>query len=135
LLVLDANVSVSSLIPADINRLASRTWLSGALTGGDVLITPAIFLTEVAAALTRRTGDGSSGMAAMQQIQSDAAIQIFAVDMQLAQLAARLASTFALRGADSSYLALAVDTGNPLITWDRELISRAGAIARVVEPT
>jgi predicted nucleic acid-binding protein len=98
LLVLDANVSVSSLIPADINRLASRNWLSGALTGGDVLITPAIFLTEVAAALTRRTGDGSSGMAAMQQIQSDAAIQIFAVDMQLAQLAARLASRFALRG-------------------------------------
>ena len=102
MIVLDANVWISSLLPADVNKVVSRNWLSRTLAAGDSLITPSIFLAEVTGAVARRTGDRTGGTALLQQIQANAAIQIVEVDLQLAQTAARLASTLALRGVPVS---------------------------------
>jgi predicted nucleic acid-binding protein len=52
------------------------------------------------------------------------------IDEGLGRLAAELAASLRLRGADAVYVAVASVTGERLVTWDREVVSRA---ARAVD--
>ena len=95
---------------------------------------PALFMAEIAGAISRRTGDPNNGIGAIILIRTVPDIQTVAVDQLLGEHAARIASKFALRGADSIYLALAVNFGAPLVTWDLELLARGRSIADVRTP-
>jgi len=134
-IVLDASVWISSLLTTDVNHVRSDDWLVRVSTAGERFIVPSIFLPEVAGAFARRMGDKSAAAAALQRTLSSPAIAIAPIDVSLATAAARLALDLSLKGADAAYIALAVERGSSLVTWDRELITRAGTVAHVLEPT
>ena len=59
---------------------------------------------------------------------------LMSLDSNLAQTAARLAADHALRGADSVYVALALELGLPLLTLDQEQLTRTGNIISASRP-
>jgi predicted nucleic acid-binding protein len=133
-IVLDASVWISSLITSDVHHRVTRDWLVTITGESELLAVPSIFLAEVCGAVTRRTGVRTAGMAALQHILSSTAIQIFSMDLSFGGQAARLASELSLRGADAMYVALAVQTGSPLVSWDFELLARAESVIPVRRP-
>lgn len=132
--VLDASVWISSLLTTDTHHARSDKWLVRVSAAGEELIVPSIFLPEVAGALARRIGDTLAAAAALRTTLSSPVIAVVPIDRALATMAARLALDLSLKGADATYVALAAERGSALVTWDRELISRAGAVVQVFEP-
>ena len=59
--VVDASVWVSSLQQQDVNHAARRLWMEKCITQGGLLIAPTVLLIEVAAAISRRTGEEYPG--------------------------------------------------------------------------
>src|SRR5215213_2832532 len=100
------------------------------VAAGGRLMEPVIFLSEVAGAVSRRTGNTVAGQEAVIRLRAIAEVQIVPVDHALGQAAAEAAATMRLRGADAVYVALAQSFNVPLITWDAEQHQRtAGRIA------
>lgn len=124
--VADASVLVSWFHEADQYHQASRIWLRRHLLGRGKIVAPMLLQSEVAGALTRRTGDQAIGNRAARWIRSLPEIQLVPIDEALGELAATLAVELRLRGADAVYVAVAVQLHLPLVTWDREQRERGG---------
>jgi predicted nucleic acid-binding protein len=132
--VVDASVWISSLSPGEVGHLPSRRWLTAHLGTGGQVIAPALLLVEVAGAVARRSGDALLGELAMNAVLILPALYLIELDGRLSMHAARLAADLRLRGADAVYVALAHQLGIPLITWDREQLTRAAARIAVQTP-
>lgn len=132
--VVDASVWISSLSPGEVGHLPSRRWLAAHLGAGGQVIAPTLLPVEVAGAIARRSGDALLGELAMNAVLILPALYLIGLDGQLSMHAARLAAELRLRGADAVYVALAHRLGIPLITWDREQLTRATARIAVQTP-
>ena len=132
--VVDASVWVSRLVPVDVHHAASRAWLETQAASGGQLVAPTLVLSEIAGAVSRRTGNSRSAHDAVAIITRLPTLRFVSVDSNLAQTAARLAADHALRGADSVYVALALELGLPLITLDQEQLTRTGGIISASKP-
>jgi predicted nucleic acid-binding protein len=91
-------------------------------------------LAEVSGSIARRTGNDQLGYQIVQQIRQLPTLQLITVDDVLGQLAAQIASTYRLRGADAVYLAVARRLQIPLVSWDREQLDRATALVTTYQP-
>jgi len=134
MIVLDASVWVSRLVPQDVHHAASRGWMERYLASGGVLAAPVLLLAEAAGAISRRTGRADLGHLAVELFLRLPGVRIVAVDRQLGRTAAQLAAELRLRGADAAYVALAQQLGIPLVTWDEEQRTRAGGAVAVYTP-
>jgi predicted nucleic acid-binding protein len=134
MIVIDASVWVSRLMPADAFHEVSRGWMGEVVEAGEMLVAPIILLAEVAGAIARRTGDPRLGHQSVQQIRQVPTLQIIDIDHSLGDYAAQVASDLRLRGADATYVAVADRFDIPLVTWDQELLDRAGAVISVQMP-
>lgn len=132
--VVDASVWVSRLAPADVHHAASRAWLETHAASGRQFVAPTLALSEIAGAVSRRTGNPKSAHDAVAVITRLPTLRLVSVDSNLAQTAARLAADHALRGADSVYVALALELGLPLITLDHEQLARTGGLISASKP-
>ena len=74
------------------------------------------------------------GDQAVATILANPAVSLVSVDQPLASLAARHATSLALKGADAIYTALAEHMGLPLVTWDNEQLTRAAGRIQVRQP-
>lgn len=135
MIVADASVWVSRFLPDDAFHQASRTWLIDMTTAGVVLAAPTIMLAELSGSIARRTGNDQLGYQIVQQIRHLPTLQLITVDDALGQLAAQVASTYRLRGADAVYLAVAQRLQIPLVSWDREQLDRAAALVTTYRPS
>ena len=124
--VVDASVLVSAFNPIDYFHTLSRDWLRRRIRAGDQMHAPVLLQSEVAGALTRRTGDQALGLRASRWIHALPELQLVVVDESLGALAADLAVALRLRGADAVYVALAAQLTLPLTSWDDEQIKRGG---------
>jgi predicted nucleic acid-binding protein len=122
--VVDASVMVGALYPPDLHHLASRAWLRQEILAGDELIAPLLLLSEVAGAVTRRSGDRALGRQAVQRLVALRQLRLVPLDVRLSVLSTQIAIDLQLRGADAIYVALAAQIRIPLITWDREQFER-----------
>lgn len=130
--VIDTSAWVSRILPQDRNHVPARTWLDNQLLNGGVLAAPTLFVTEVAAAISRRTGLISLAHAAAGQLYSTPDIRLEPVDQQLITSATNLAADLGIRGADALFVALAMRMAVPLVTFDKEqLIRPSGLIVTV----
>lgn len=134
MMVVDASVWVSRFLPEDVFHQVSRTWLIEMTTAGMALVAPTIALAEVSGSIARRTGNDQLGYQIVQQIRQLPAVQFIAVDDTLGQLAAQIASTYRLRGADAVYMAVAQRLQIPLVSWDQEQLDRAAAGVTTFRP-
>ena len=130
----DASVWVSRLVQVDEHYHASRRWLAHHLSGGSLLIAPALLLIEVAGAVSRRTGSSQLAHQATSRLLDLSMLRLVSVDQVLAREAARLAADLQLRGADAAYVAVAHHLNIPLVTWDREQAEKAQGAVIVLTP-
>ena len=89
-------------------------------------------LVEIAGAVARRTGQ--TGLEAASLVERLPITRLVPVDVELARLAAEVAASLQLRGADATYVALAQRLGIPLVTWDEEQRQRGKSAAQVFTP-
>jgi predicted nucleic acid-binding protein len=125
-LTVDANVWVAALDEDDAMHAPSVLFLYTVSDRGIPLLGPALLLVETAAAVARRRDGAAAALSAAATLRRVTAIRLLAHDADLEAGALELAARLRLRGADSYYVAVAARERAPLITWDAELIDRAG---------
>lgn len=134
-MVVDASVWVSRLVPHDVHHVTSRAWLETHVTGGGLIVGPTLLLTEVAGAISRRTGMPRLAKRAIETLLRLDSLRLVPVDGELALAAARMAGDLSLRGADAVYVATAHHVNMPLVTWDVDQRERAARIITVLTPS
>ena len=127
--IVDANVYVAAYDTTDRFHTDSVTFLYALANLGIGARAPAILLLEVACALTRRFGDASVGREVAAKLEQHTLLRLEPLDGPLLLEAVRLGTANRLRAADALYAATAAMTkGGVLVSWDPELIERAGAV-------
>jgi len=132
-IVVDASVCVSAILPEDRFNTQSVTWLMHA-SATEVRVTPNLALAEVAGAVAHRTGQAALGVAAARRIEETPSLRVVSLTHQVGVVATRLAAILSLRGADAVYVALAELLGGSLVTWDQEHLARAAGTITVQTP-
>lgn len=134
MIVVDASVWVGRFLPQDAFHTLSRTWLTNSTLAAQTLVVPTTVFAEIAGAISRRTGHDLLGYEIVQQIRKLPTLQPIQIDNTLGDLAAELASTYRLKGADAVYLAVAHRLQIPLVSWDEEQLRRASAVVKSYRP-
>jgi predicted nucleic acid-binding protein len=128
-LAIDANLWVAAFDPADRFHEDSVALFRAAAQRGLRLAGPAFVLLESVCALRRRLGDPETARAVGVKIAEYPALHLEPLTGDLLAEAQRLGIDRGLRGADALYAATAARLRCPLLSWDGELIARAGAIS------
>ena len=134
-MVLDANIWISRTLPGEPHRETSLRWLNAQAAMGAALAVPNLALAEIAGGVARRTGDAQDGREAVGMLLRIPSLTVVALDRPLGDRAMELAAQLRLRGHDAVYVAVAEALGIPLVTWDQEVLARASAVVRVLQPS
>lgn len=81
----------------------------------------------MACALARRAGDSAVGAVVEQRLRAHPALVLHALDDHFLEAAREFGVRRLLRGADALYAVTAQLLDAPLVSWDDELVQRAGA--------
>jgi predicted nucleic acid-binding protein len=133
-IVIDASVWVSYLIPRDVHHDTSVIWLRRWRDDRRELLAPVLLLAEVAGAVARRFDDQELGDEAKRSVLDLPDLRLIAIDQTGGDVAADIASRLRLRGADAIYVALAQEFDLPLVTWDDEIVKRAASVVSAFTP-
>ncbi len=128
MLTVDANVWVSAFDSRNHFHGATTGFLAAALEQGLSFTGPAFVLVEVACAIARRAGDARTGHAARDELLANPRLVLEPLTGAFLSAAARLGADLRLRSGDALYAAAAELTRAPLVSWDDELIRRAGGV-------
>jgi predicted nucleic acid-binding protein len=128
MLTLDANIWIAAYDPKDAFHAQSTTFLFTVTSRQLTLHGPTFMLIETACALARRTQSPVAGQAAVVRLQAHPLLTLHALDETLLAAAIQFGVQRLLRGADAIYAATAANKGTPLVSWNEELVRRAGAI-------
>lgn len=129
MLTLDANIWVSVFDSQDRFHVQSKHFLIEISKRRLALLCPAIVVVETACAIARRTQSFTTAERAIEQMRLHPLLTLVPVDERLIAAAARIGARSMLRGADALYAAAADRHSSTLISWDRQLIDRAGAMS------
>ena len=132
--VIDASVWVSRVLPNDSNHAAALTWINFHLARSGDLVSPVLLVTETAAAVSRVTGIPARGHLAASQLFAMPEMSLVPIDQALVEDATDLAASLALKGADAYYVALAMTLGLPLLTFDKEQLTRTTGAITTIRP-
>ena len=131
-IVVDASVWVARLVSQDVFYEPVKEWMAAHIENNDHFLAPSLLLAELGGAISRRTTP-SLGLKAIQQVQNLPGLQLVEMDHSLLLEAAQLAAELGLRGADSTYVAVAARLDLPLVTLDVDQRERAGKRVKVME--
>ena len=129
-LVVDASVWVARLIAQDAFYDLSRRWLDAQRAEGVQFVSPTLLLVEVAAAISRRTGDSELAKKAVEALENLPDLRLVEMDQSVVQSAVCAGADLGVCGADAVYIAVAQQLSLPLVTLDNDQRERA---SRVVE--
>jgi predicted nucleic acid-binding protein len=127
-LTVDTSVWIGAADPGDVFHHESASFLAAAELNDARIVIPAFARVEVACALARKLGGATIGRRLADVVMGLTIVAYVPVDADLLEVAWRRGTDFRLRGADAIYAATAHLFGAQLITWDKELIQRVGAI-------
>jgi predicted nucleic acid-binding protein len=99
-----------------------------------LMLAPAFLLIEVAAAISRRTGEPALAKKAIEDLNGADIVHFIATDADLIQAAVDVAVNLQLRAGDAIYVALARQLNLPLISWDKEQLQKASTIITTYTP-
>jgi predicted nucleic acid-binding protein len=122
----------ATYLPDDAGHESSSGWLERMARTGHRLVAPSILLTEVAAAVTKSTGNVADARWALDDMLG--LIEIHAVGEALATRAGEIAAAHGIRGCDAIYIALAESLGEELVTLDDQQLARGAAVVRTRKP-
>jgi len=89
---------------------------------------PYSVLVEVVAAVRRRTGSEALAMEAKKELNSINAVSFVILDKEAADNAAVLAAKTGVRGMDALVIQVAKEYGTELISFDKEMMTKASGI-------
>jgi predicted nucleic acid-binding protein len=127
-LTVDAGVWVAAADQRDTFHQESRSLLAAGMVEDIQIIVPAFAAVEVACALARKLQSAARGRQIASDVLSSSPVHEIPVDGSLLTAALQVGTSAPLRGADALYAATAQLAGAQLISWDNELVGRAGAI-------
>ena len=130
-IVIDASLWVARLVEGDAFHQISRRWLEAQRAEGKRFLSPALLMVEVAAAISRRTAKPALARRAVVVLQKLPDLRLVAMDQNIVQMAADVASELGVRGADAFYIAVAQHLNLPLATLDVDQRERAKQIITV----
>jgi predicted nucleic acid-binding protein len=131
-IVVDASVWVARLVSEDIFYLPVKEWMSVRLQEHDHFLAPSLLLAEIGGAISRRTTP-SLALKTIEQVQSLPGLQLIEMEQPLMRDAASLAAELGLRGADSTYVAVAARLDLPFVTLDADQRQRAEKRVKVLD--
>jgi predicted nucleic acid-binding protein len=99
---------------------------------GGQFVSPALLLAEVAGAISRRTRPDLA-QRALHELETLPGLRMVEMSNSLLTAAAHLAADLGLRGADSVYVATAVQLRVPLLTLDIDQKARASAVVKIFD--
>jgi len=124
-IVVDASIWVARLIEKDASHPLCRTWLDDRRAAGTRFLAPALLLVEVAAAISRRTGEPELARRAVDALRSLPDLRLVEMDQEVVATATSIAIDLGVRGADAFYIAIAQRLALPLATLDVDQRRRA----------
>jgi predicted nucleic acid-binding protein len=131
-IVVDASMWVARLVSEDVFYDPVKEWMSARLEQDDQFLAPSLLLAEIGGAISRRTTP-SLGLKAIEQVENLPGLQLVEMEHSLLREAAQLAAELGLRGADSTYVAVASRLDIPLITLDLDQKEKAAQRIQVLE--
>lgn len=131
-IVVDASLWVARLVSEDAFYEPVKGWMSTRLEQEDQFLAPSFLLAEIGGAISRRTTPALA-LKAIEQLQNLPGLQLVEMEHSLLQEAAQLAAELGLRGADSTYVAVAARLDIPLITLDIDQKERAAKQIKVLD--
>jgi predicted nucleic acid-binding protein len=132
--VVDASVWVAFFIAGDVHHTASEAWIDKHTQLRGLIVAPAMLLAEVAAAISRRLGRPDVALQAASTLNSLSSLQILDMDATLIDEVTNIAASYKLRAGDAVYVAIARQLGLPLLTWDKEQLSRPATVITARTP-
>jgi predicted nucleic acid-binding protein len=118
--VVDASVHVTDARPQEPHHAEARDLLARLAAEGRPVYVPEIVLAEIAAAISRGTGQQALALRLVAALRKVPHFEFVAVDDALGDLAAEIAARHQIRGCDAVYVALARQRQAVLITLDRQ---------------
>jgi predicted nucleic acid-binding protein len=132
--VIDASVYIALVNAHETEHTSSWAWFEQIKRAEEPVVAPVILLAEVAAALSRGTGDPTLAHRVAQQLARSEAIELIQITMVMAERAAEIAAEHRIRGCDAVYVALADQLSDTLVTLDRQQLERGAALVTVRAP-
>ena len=130
-IVTDASVWVARFVPPDAFHASVKAWMEARRAEGVEFLAPALLLAEVGGAVSRRTGEPFLAKEIVERLQRLSTLRLVELDWALLRKAAQLAAQLGLRGADSTYVAVASRLGVPLVTLDRDQQERVSGMVEI----
>lgn len=124
---------VARFVPQDVFHNPVRAWMDARRQEGTQFIAPALLLSEVAGAIARRTGNAELAKRAVEHLEHLPGLQLVKMGDSLLTEAARLAADFGLRGAGSTYVAVAHRLQIPLATLDDDQRQRGRRCVSLID--
>ncbi len=131
---LDASVWLSRILRTDVNRPLARAWISNHIEGGGTFVAPRLLAVETAATVRRVTGCENYARHALNELLTLPYLRLLPMDRQLIEEAAEIAISLGLRSGDSFYVAVARQLNVPLVTFDREQLTRPASVIATIRP-
>ncbi len=131
--VVDASVWVARLIDQDTFYSISRQWLDEQRANVVRFLAPTLLLVEVAAAISRRTGDSHLAQRSVGALENLPDLRLVDMDRNVVQIAAHVGADLGVRGADAFYIAIAQQLNLPLATLDIDQRERANKVISILE--
>jgi predicted nucleic acid-binding protein len=132
--VVDASAWISHLVWEDEHHQETQTWLRSRPVRPGQFSAPSILLVEVAGAVARRSGRPETAVRLVARLQGMSPLRLFPFDDARRDDYVRLAADLRMRAPDVLYVALALDLGVPLVSWDRQQRERAASVVTVLTP-
>ncbi len=134
MIVTDASVWLSAILPTDVHYQYTIPWKHRVEASGEPIAVPAHFPAEVAGVLSRTGSDRSFIANTLDHIGSERLFTIYPISAAFGRLCAEMASLAAVRGSDAIYLALARFLDVPMLTWDKQQRERGSVFCRTMTP-
>ena len=126
--MVDASVWVSALDRTELRSDVSRAFLGAVGARRHPIALPEFAEIEVACALSRRLRDTGQGRLIARQALDFAPITWHPLTRRMVRRASAVGTRRFLRSGDALYAAVAEAVGGEIVSWDRELVGRAGAV-------
>jgi predicted nucleic acid-binding protein len=129
-LTIDSSVIIASLLEKEPrHQEALKIWES-ILSGESIAIMPHSVLVEVVAAIRRRTGSKDLACEVRKEILEIENLSFVVLDQKAALEASDLAIRTGVRGMDALVIQVVREFETELITFDEEMIQKAGKVDR-----
>jgi predicted nucleic acid-binding protein len=132
--VFDSNIFVSLFDPKDLHHQECEGLLESIYRGRIKVVSPVIVLGETICAIARRVNDSGFSHRLLRNLTKIRSIHWEDCTQEIVEKACLLGIESGLKGADSIVLETARTHGLPLLTQDKEILSRCPDSIKVMPP-